>query len=107
MICGSRSSKSRLAKAAGAEPFGQMRDEKMHVVLVRNDRNQKKLETFDVRSTFGNCDAEKMYTVLVRSTCRSHNVQTTPVLEHFWKLRCSKSASRCVASARGSAPSQK
>ena len=26
MICGSRRSKSRLAKAAGAEPCGQMRD---------------------------------------------------------------------------------
>ena len=26
MICGSRGSKSRLAKAAGAEPAGQMRD---------------------------------------------------------------------------------
>ena len=28
MICGSGGSKSRLAKAAGAEPSGQMRDEK-------------------------------------------------------------------------------
>ena len=28
MICGSGGSKSRLAKAAGAEPCGQMRDEK-------------------------------------------------------------------------------
>ena len=30
MICGSGGSKSRLAKAAGAEPSGQMRDEKAH-----------------------------------------------------------------------------
>ena len=30
MICGSGGSKSRLAKAAGAEPPGQMRDEKLH-----------------------------------------------------------------------------
>ena len=30
MICGSGGSKSRLAKAAGAEPSGQMRDEKLH-----------------------------------------------------------------------------
>ena len=28
LICGSGGSKSRLAKAAGAEPAGQMRDEK-------------------------------------------------------------------------------
>ena len=33
MICGSGGSKSRLAKAAGAEPAGQMRDEKVHAVV--------------------------------------------------------------------------
>ena len=32
MICGSGGSKSRLAKAAGAEPCGQMRDGKSPVV---------------------------------------------------------------------------
>ena len=32
MICGSGGSKSRLAKAVGAEPCGQMRDEKLHAV---------------------------------------------------------------------------
>ena len=32
MICGSGGSKSGLAKAAGAEPAGQMRDEKLHKV---------------------------------------------------------------------------
>ena len=32
MICGSGGSRSRLAKAAGAEPAGQMRDEKLHAV---------------------------------------------------------------------------
>ena len=36
MICGSGGSKSRLAKAAGAEPCGQMRNEKMHAVVVRS-----------------------------------------------------------------------
>ena len=36
MICGSRGSKSRLAKAAGAEPSGQMRDEKLHTVVARS-----------------------------------------------------------------------
>ena len=36
MICGSGGSKIRLAKAAGAEPFGeiQMRDEKLHAVVA-------------------------------------------------------------------------
>jgi len=36
MICGSGGSKSRLAKAAGAEPRGQMRDEKLHAVVARS-----------------------------------------------------------------------
>ena len=35
MICGSGGSKSRLAKAAGTEPAGQMRDEKLHAVVAR------------------------------------------------------------------------
>ena len=66
MICGSGGSKSRLAKAAGAEPSGQMRDEKLHAVVAR-------------------------------STFRSQNVQNTPAPDHFWKLRCRKSARRCCA----------
>ena len=36
MICGPAGSKSRLAKAAGAEPAGQMRDEKLHAVVARS-----------------------------------------------------------------------
>ena len=36
MICGSGGSKGRLAKAAGAKPCGQMRDEKFHTVAARS-----------------------------------------------------------------------
>ena len=36
MICCSGGSKSRLAKVAGAEPPGQMRDENVHAVVARN-----------------------------------------------------------------------
>ena len=36
MICGSGGSKSRLAKAAGAEPAGQMRDEQVHAAGARS-----------------------------------------------------------------------
>ena len=42
MICGSGGSKSRFAKAAGAEPSGGMRDEKLHAVVARSTiRSQK------------------------------------------------------------------
>ena len=33
-ICGSGRSKGRLPKAAGAEPAGQMRDEKLHALVA-------------------------------------------------------------------------
>ena len=36
MLCGSGGSKSRLAKAAGAQKSGQMRDEKLHAVVARS-----------------------------------------------------------------------
>ena len=66
MFCGSGGSKSRLAKAAGAEPAGQIKDEKLHAVVAR--------------STFG-----------------SKKWQNTSCSDHFWKLRCGKSARRCGA----------
>ena len=34
---------------------------------------------------------------VARSTFRSQNVENTWVSEHFWKLRCQKSARRCGA----------
>ena len=40
---------------------------------------------------------EKLHAVVARSTFRSQNVQNTPFSEHFWKLRCRKSARRCGA----------
>jgi len=50
-----------------------------------------------VRTTFGSCDVEKVHAVVARSTFRSQNVQNTPGSDHFWKLRCRKSARRCGA----------
>ena len=40
---------------------------------------------------------EKLYAVVARSTFPSQNVQNTPGSDHFWKLRCRKSARRCGA----------
>ena len=149
---------SRLAKAAGAEPSGQMRDEKLHAVVARSTfRSQNVQNTpapdfwqlrcrksarrsgakntpkskctkrtrsgpllevemskkctplwreahFEVKMhkthqlrTFGSCDVEKVHAVLARRTPRSQNVQNAPGPDHFWKLRCRKSARRCGA----------
>ena len=54
MICGSGGSKSRLAKAAGAEPAGQMRDEKLHAPLWREAHFEVKMyKAHHSRTTFG------------------------------------------------------
>ena len=46
MFCGSGGSTSRLAKAVGAEPSGQMRDDKLHTVVARSRfRSQNALNT--------------------------------------------------------------
>ena len=36
MFCGSGRSNSRFAKAAGAEPSGQLRNQKLHAAVVRS-----------------------------------------------------------------------
>ena len=118
MICSSGGSKSRLARAAGAEPAGQMRHEKVHAVMARRtfpSQNGPSTRGADhfwklrcrksarrcgakyilkskctkhtmVGTTFGSCDVEKVHAVVARTWS-----------DHFWKLRCRKSARRCGA----------
>ena len=85
MICGSGGSKSRLAKAAGAEPTGQMRDEKLQAVVARRHLQVKMYKTPGSRSIFGSWDVEKVHAVVARSTFRSQNVQCTTCSRHFWR----------------------
>ena len=121
MIWGSGGSKSRLAKAAGAEPAGQMRDEKLHAYVARSTCRSQNVQNTPLSDHFwklrcrkiarrrgpkhiskSKCtkhtivgplwDVEKVLAVVARSTFRSQNVQSTPLSDHFWKLRCRKSA---------------
>ena len=57
----------------------------------------KMYKAHQLQITFRSCAVEKMHAVVVRSTFRSQNVQNTPLSDHFWKLRCRKSARRCGA----------
>ena len=57
----------------------------------------KMYKTHHSRTTFGSCDVEKVHAVVARSTFPSQNVQNTSASDHFWKLRCQKSARRCGA----------
>ena len=45
MFWGFGGSKSRLAKAAGAEPSGQLRDEKLHSVVARSTFRSQKVKS--------------------------------------------------------------
>ena len=81
MICGSGGSKSRLAKASGAEPSG-WREAHFQVKMYKSPH---------VRTTFGSCDVEKVHAVVARSTFRSQNVQNTmlgPLLEVEMSKKC-------------------
>ena len=53
-----------------------------------------------VRTTFGSWDVEKVHAVVARSTFPSQHVQSTRGADHFWQLRCWKSARRCGAKMR-------
>ena len=91
MICGSGGSKSRLAKAAGAELAAQMRDEKLHAVVARStfaSQNVQNTSEPQLRTTFGRCDVAKVHAVVARSIFPSQNVQNTPGSRHFWRFGC-------------------
>ena len=113
MICGSGGSKSRLAKAAGAEPCGQMRDEKLHAGVARNTFPSQNAQAhhfgplwkltwskkctsvwreahFQVKTRkahhFGpvlKLTWSKVHAVVARSTFGSQTVQNTPCWDHF------------------------
>ena len=61
------------------------------------DFQVKMYKTLQRRTTFGSCDVEKVHAVVARSTFPSQNVQNTAAPDHFWRLRCRKSARRCGA----------
>ena len=92
MICGSRGSKSRLAKAAGAEPSGQMRDEKLHAVVARstctsqNVQNAWVLEPFwklRCRKSARRCGAKH----ISKSKCTKHT-RCGPLLAVEMSKKC-------------------
>ena len=125
MICGSVGFRSRLAKVAGAEPAGQMRDEKLHSVVARRTCPNQNVQstpfsdhfwkltcqksarhsgakhmsksTCTKHATFRELSwhVEKVRAVAARSTFPSQNAQSTSASENFWKLRCLKSAHCC------------
>ena len=98
MFCGSGGSKSRLAKAAGAEPAARMKDEKLHAVVARSTFGSQKCTKHLGLGRLLEVEMSKKCTPLWREAhFEVKSVQNTSVSEHFWKLRCRKSARRCGA----------
>ena len=97
MICGSGGSKSRLAKAAGAEPSGQMRDEKLHALVARTtfgSQNAQSTSCSDGRNSARRCGVKHI---------SKSKVEKTEGLGTLLDVRMSL----CVVGTRDSAPCQK
>ena len=90
MICGSGGSKSRLAKAAGAEPAGQMSDEKLHAVVARSRFPSQNVQSTPVsfwklrcRKSARRCGAKH----ISKSKCTKHTI-AGPLLEVQMSKKC-------------------
>ena len=92
MIWGSRGSKSRLAKAAGAEPAGQMRDEKLHAVVARSTFPSQNVQNtpfsdhlwkLRFRKSARRCGAKH----ILKSKCTKHT-RFGPLLEVEMSKKC-------------------
>ena len=97
--CGAKHiSKSKCTKHQGFGPLLEVEMSKKCTPLWREAHFQVKMyKTPQRRTTFGSWDVEKVHAVVARSTFPSQNVQNTRGSDHFWKLRCRKSARRCGA----------
>ena len=77
MIWGSGGSKSRLAKAAGAEPAGQMRDEKLHAFVARST-----LRSQNVQSTTWSDHFWKLRCRKIARRCGAKHVSKSKYTKH-------------------------
>ena len=97
--CGAKHiSKSKCTKHLSSGPLLEVEMSKKCTPLWREAHFQVKMyKTPQLRTTFGSWDVEKVHAVVARSTFPSQNVPNTSAPDHFWKLRCRKSARRCGA----------
>ena len=94
MIWGSAGSKSRLAKAAGAEPDGQMRDEKLHAVVARSTFRSEKVQNTSALDHFWKLRCRKIArrcgaNHISKSKCTKHH-SVGPLLEVEMSKKCTQ-----------------
>ena len=92
MIWGSGGSKSNLAKAAGAEPAGQKRDEKLNAVVARSTFPCQNVQNTPGPDHFWKLRCRKVHAVVARSRFPSRKCQKLTGSDHVLTFRCRKSA---------------
>ena len=92
MVCGSGKSNRRLAKAAGADPSGQMRKEKLHALVARSTFRIKMHKILSFETSSKKCTQLWREAHFQVKMYKAHPHPTT-----FWKLRNQKIARPCGA----------
>ena len=92
MIWGSGGSKSKLAKAAGAEPSGRMSDEKLHAVVARSTSRSQNVQNTLVSDRFWKLRCRKSARRcgakhISKSKCAKH-LSVGPLLEVEMSKKC-------------------
>ena len=64
---------------------------------ISKSKCTKHIRSGPLLASFGSWDVEKVHAAVARNTFRSQNAQNTLGPDHFWQLRCRKSARRCGA----------
>ena len=100
MNCGWGGSKSRLAKAAGADPSGEMRDEQLHAVVARSTcRSKKRTKHLNVGALLevemskkctqlwreAHVEVKMYQTLQCRSTCGSWDDEKVYAVVALWQ----------------------
>ena len=92
MICGSGGSKSRLAKAAGAEPAGQMRDEQLHAVVARSTFRSQNVKNTTCSGYFWKLrcrkSARRCGAKHISKSTRTKHTRPGPLLEVEMSKKC-------------------
>ena len=99
LICSSGESKSRLAKAAGAKPCGQMRHAKLHALAARSKFASEKVKNTLCSDHFWTLswDVEKVHAHVAKSTFSSQNVLLHTIAGPFLEVEMSEKVHAVVA----------
>ena len=89
--------KSQKKEEGGAGKCRKVAKPYVFPMICGSGGSKSRLAKAAVDEPCGQMRDEKLHAVVTRNTCPSENAQNTATWDHFWKLRCRKSARRCGA----------